>query len=153
MKFKHSCFTENTPDNREWLEKLGYEMENMNTEGEYILTYLRKHDGRELYWCAIPLNGAQLERHKYTTRDNIIDCRSNPSLFKAVSAVREDSDYMQWFVNEYPMSYRCNKSGKWKASKWFVWNSEKSRCSFASKATLSELIEKFPIDRNLAIKK
>ncbi len=28
-----------------------------------------------------------------------IDCRSNHQLFKAVTAIRDDSDYMQWFYN------------------------------------------------------
>ena len=31
-------------------------------------------------------------------RDDI-NCIGNPQLFKAVSAMRDDSDYMQWFVS------------------------------------------------------
>lgn len=34
--------------------------------------------------------------------DQCIDCEDNEELFLAIAALREDSDYKQWFVNEEP---------------------------------------------------
>lgn len=89
MKFKYSAFIENTPEMREWLRSIGYCtkcVENdilfTTTRGEYAFLSNR--------------NKGFLEND-----DSVLDCRSNPQLFKALTAVREDIDYMQWFVCDF----------------------------------------------------
>lgn len=81
MKFKYSAFIENTPEMREWLVKLGYK--GHAGDHEFIIASDGHYSGTDLYMKVL-----------YPC----VNCYSNPSLFKAVTAVREDSDYMQWFV-------------------------------------------------------
>lgn len=96
MKFKYSAFIENTPEMREWLERLGYTPLRFSLNGKYLYarscTWANKsHTWKEPYFAT----GNNIEEYS-----DLIDCRSNPELFKAVTAIREDSDYMQWFVRE-----------------------------------------------------
>lgn len=88
MSFKYSCIGDNTPENREWLEKVGYK--DQMIKGNSIL-----------YAC----NGEAYttEPHypsfKLIQKERVLDCRSNPELFRAVTAMREDSDKDQYFKN------------------------------------------------------
>lgn len=97
MKFKHSVIGYNTAENREWLEKLGYK--NMHPsdpdnfrydtiaackDGVYFLTNEISDTVNNIY---------VLEEYGY------INCTDNHDLFKAVSAMRNNSDYMQWFTD------------------------------------------------------
>ena len=41
----------------------------------------------------------------FDKREDLIDCGTNEDLFKAVAALRDDSDYMQWFVTDKEISY------------------------------------------------
>lgn len=59
-----------------------------------------------------------------------IDCGENKELFLAVSALREDSDYRQWFTN---------------GEDWFCSSETKISDNSWRKATLEELIEYFEI--------
>lgn len=127
MNFKYSCFTENTPEMREWLESIGYKR-NINIMNNYPHEY----EDIERWLVA---NSVEY----FTVRPNYqgkhsVDCLGNPALFKAVTAVREDSDYMQWFVsndgNEFNL---CTK-------RLNVYSGVLCR-----KATLSELQEHFKI--------
>ena len=38
---------------------------------------------------------------------NFIDCDDNEELFIALAALRDDSDYMQWFINDYGYCNIC----------------------------------------------
>lgn len=38
---------------------------------------------------------------------NFIDCGDNEDLFLALAALRDDSDYMQWFMNNYGYCNIC----------------------------------------------
>ena len=93
MAFLHSVIGDNTKDNREHLEKLGYDIVNRN-------------DDRTILRTGYPKNNVAISYYDYhlpylrSYIPTIIDCIGNPQLFKAVSAMRDDSDYMQWFVTE-----------------------------------------------------
>lgn len=40
---------------------------------------------------------------------SFIDCGTNIPMFKALAALRDDSDYMQWFTDDYRLEWvRCN---------------------------------------------
>lgn len=92
MKFKYSAFTENTPEMREWIESLGYRNFYNKYDGDTICTVFdRSYDCRN-YKIGQTLFSVYLKMIEP------IDCRSNPQLFKALTSVRTDSDYMQWFT-------------------------------------------------------
>ena len=96
MKFKYSAFIENTPEMREWLESIGYEV-------------VKKEDlqDRDIIRTGYPKGNIAIMYYNYhvpyllSYAKDIIDCRSNPQLFKAITAVRDDSDKDQWFYNEF----------------------------------------------------
>lgn len=85
--FKHSAFIENTPDMREWLESIGYELFKQGHVNENIL-YTEKNG---IYFTSILGFNSLFPK--------MVDCRSNPQLFKAITAMREDSDVFQWFTD------------------------------------------------------
>jgi len=123
MKFKHSAFTENTPEMREWLEELGW-------KSKYI------QEGADIIVCAsnTGLFSAIVEETQQwfkAYKAECIDCRSNPELFKAVTAIRDDSDYMQWFRNIF------------KGGHWFNDKHQRVGPVCYDKMSLKELIEKF----------
>lgn len=82
MAFLHSVIGDNTIENREHLEKLGYKFINLSWDGKYIFT---SNDKSEAYYA----NGSGFGH---------INCIGNPQLFKVVSAMRDDSDMDQYFV-------------------------------------------------------
>jgi len=126
--FTHSAFTENTPEMREWLEMLGYWVFGCRNE-KYIYSYTNQYNqGIVIAWTSedVP-EGAN-------------DCRNNPALFKAIAALRDDSDYMQWYY-----------SNDWDESNW--WLSDRhvvkhkdciiNNVRVWHKATIDELINHF----------
>ena len=122
MKFKYSAFTENTPEMREWLESIGINGIINNTLGNIILVV----NGQ--YMCF------ELEGNLGSNFSDAVDCRNNPDLFKAITAIREDSDFMQWFVCEMGIWWLCDEDKSWKIDpNW--WH----------KATLEELQNHFKI--------
>ncbi len=86
MSFQYSSIGDNTPENREHLEKLGY-LVYKNPDKKYIHPYTNQ------YQQAIAIGWGFEDIPK-----GAIDCRNNPQLFKAVSAMRDDSDKHQYFV-------------------------------------------------------
>lgn len=120
MNFKYSAFTENTPEAREWLRSIDYTIScGHENKHDYIYTY-NKNGYAFSTWKAV------LEDMKSYQSGNLIDCRSNFELFRAVTAIRDDSDYMQWFVD--PCGY---------------WYRDPFDMDGMRKATLDELINKF----------
>lgn len=101
--FKYSCFTENTPEMREWLELVGYYQlaSDWMLENKEKLLCTNHNCG---YYDTLTID----ESNKKRVTEVYIDCRSNPDLFQAVTAMRDDSDYMQWFEVETP----CFEFGK-----------------------------------------
>lgn len=123
MNFKYSAFTENTPEAREWLEKLGYKKVYLNgsfeePEFDYV--------GIDILFTVPEYGHYAISRIFNPVETKFIDCRSNLPLFKSVTAVRDDSDYMQWFID--PCGY---------------WHFNPIYMDGMRKATLDELINKF----------
>lgn len=86
MSFQYSAIGDNTPENREHLEKVGYgEIDKLSCP---CLSLITNNSGA---FFASPMS--------ISNRHNIINCIGNPQLFKAVSAMRDDSDYMQWYYS------------------------------------------------------
>lgn len=140
--FKYSCFTENTPEMREWIESLGYRNFYNKYDGDTICTVFdRSYDCRN-YKIGQTLFSVYLKMIEP------IDCRSNPQLFKAITSVRTDSDYMQWFVIT-----RYNEAKDEIVYEWRLCNTNKfdiDSMPYASiishhKATLTELQEHFKL--------
>lgn len=91
MKFTYSAFIENTPEIREWLKSIGW-------KEKYV------QDGYDIIVCAS--NTGMFSAIIKETQDwfesyskECIDCLGNPNLFKAVTAIREDSDKWQLFTD------------------------------------------------------
>ena len=131
MKFKYTVIGDNTAENREWLRKLGYKNANDNILGDVLYTPT-SYKGDVSFYITTHTPVLSL-----ILKDYVIDCRNNDILFKSVSAVRDDSDYMQWFISDIDFY------GK----EWFLCEKDKIKdcsiyCSF-TKATLEELKEHF----------
>lgn len=96
MAFKQPCFIrKNTPELRKKLEELGYTPNSYecfwDDDNRYLITFISPtgFDGFGLCItdCCILYN------------KSYIDCGDNEDLFLALAALRDDSDYMQWFVS------------------------------------------------------
>lgn len=131
MAFLYSAIGDNTPENREWLEKVGYWVYGLNNE-KYLNSYTNQNEqGIAIGW---DLNDFP---------KNTVNCIGNPQLFQAVTAMRDDSDYMQWFYNQY-------------YNEWSICEQENmfdyfnlDWCAHARKATKDEIIKRFTNDENM----
>ena len=104
--FTQSCFIrKNNPELRQKLKELGYkEWDNfIPSHFPIIYTFSKKEKG--LYTYAI--------NDKCLVRDGEIDCGTNEHLFLALVALRDDSDYMQWFVSKGWKNGFGNLPDKW----------------------------------------
>ena len=90
--FKYSCIGDNSPENREHLEKLGWRRKYIQEEADIIVC--ASNTGM---FSAIAKD-TQSWFKEY--QSECINCIGNPALFQAVTAVRDDNDYMQWFVSD-----------------------------------------------------
>lgn len=93
MGFITNCFIrKNTPELRSKLEELGYKYSTFdNLELDGIITFPSRN--KYSVWANYHFD----ERHNLTLT-SYIDCGTNEELFLALSALRDDSDYMQWFM-------------------------------------------------------
>lgn len=147
MSFTYSVIGDNTPENREHLEKLGINRP-PDTEdlGNVILVYTDDTNIQRYE------TGDSIYDFVDTDLDKVINCIGNDALFQAVTAIREGSDYMQWFTckvkdglgNQLPDSWvLCTQ----KTLQDFGWvnNSPNSygKNTPYHKATLAELQEHF----------
>lgn len=93
--FTQPCFIrKNTLEIREGLEDLGYYSgDPINYECDAICTFVR--DGKAEY-----LNFKIDEDFETNIKDDypFIDCGTNESKFLALAALRDDTDYMQYFI-------------------------------------------------------
>lgn len=133
--FKYSAFTENTSEMREYLEKIGY---NESSISDFDKGYYIKTQTNGIFYT-----------HQFTKglihalwSDKIIDCTGNPELFKAIAAINDENDYMQWFI--------CNQGNI--KDVWFLCDqssmdniSRKNGLTSFRKATIEELKEHFKI--------
>lgn len=102
MSFTQSCFIrKNTPELRNKLEELGYTYIQCGSaewfipieELEYLVTY--------------PTSGYYQGCNGYWHEDDF-DCGDNENLFLALAALRDDSDYMQWFIHDVTKTKRLH---------------------------------------------
>ena len=104
--FTTACFIRvNNPELRSKLEDLGYtNSELFNINNSCLATSTFTDNGN--YNCIPELCVEDINPHsswKYAR----IDCGENISLFLAIAALRDDSDYMQWFVDDYDNWQLC----------------------------------------------
>lgn len=132
MGFTTACFIrKNTPELRKKLEELGYKKYGnpfQITDDSKLITTI---DGEYVPYN-VPLD------------DSFIDCGTNEELFLAIAALRDDTNYMQWFV--------CTSDYKeFDGKEWKVGDFDLNTCpdDFDDilpnwrKATVNELIQHF----------
>ena len=131
--FTQPCFIrKSTGELRDWLTLIGYQYGGKDTDRGEKGIYCNQDEFFEVY------------RYTKPTRDfKIIDCGDDMDLFQSVAALRDDSDYMQWFVCEEDiiiiddiLHKKCD----------FVLHEKLERViqsNLYHKATVSELIEHF----------
>lgn len=136
MGFTTPCFIrKNTPELRKKLEELGYKMlspieyDNLECSDNWV------NDIKSLNDC------------------NGINCGFNEELFLAIAALRDDSNYMQWFITDSILSVSYGDSigndhyFKEPKGVMFFWNENWDNATIISgryhKATVDELIEHF----------
>lgn len=129
--FIQSCYIKkNTVDLQQHLQLLGYTFINKRF-APYILCFSYKNIGIADYFSDLT----------FISKDDI-NCHTNEKLFKAVSALRDDSDYMQYFVSE--IEERWVNQGIYKPRGSFeLCLVDKYPWENAHKATLEELIKYF----------
>lgn len=92
-KFKYSVVGNNTEDNRKWLESIGYVNYHDNVHGEVLCVPIQ-YRSDVLFYETITSELLDL-----IIKDYFVDCIGNDKLFRAVSALRDENDYMQWFTD------------------------------------------------------
>lgn len=134
--FTTTCFIrKDTPELREKLEELGYAIMYGYDTG-FIIT------NPKFGVAFIPVG----PKAKVDENDigEYIDCGTNETLFLAIAALRDDSDYMQWFcddhIDEFKYFFLCeyDNVGKHIHEKMDGWD-----CDGFHKATAAELINHF----------
>lgn len=128
--FTTPCFIKkNTPELREKLEELGY-----------ISHIFNNNDANNIYADKLGTYiSVDIENHPY-----YIDCGTNEELFLALAALRDDNDYMQYFIsNESKQFYKCT-SNKFDFHQEGIANwLSCSSTEYFRKATVKELKEYF----------
>lgn len=125
MSFKYSAFTENTPEMRAYLEGIGRKRKDMGLSHPRFILALGMH---------------YMEVDNPNVPPIVVNCLGNPELFKAVTAIKNDSDFMQWFTDGE--NWICCPTRKWKDYVGLSYNFHLRNCH---KATLEELQEHFKI--------
>lgn len=159
MGFTTSCFIrKNTEELRKKLEELGY---NLLNSGDTTLD-AHNYDGKESHknieeGRAIITSYGNLYGVIYSvdavTKKGRSDCGTNEELFLAIAALRDDSNYMQWFITDSPLSVSYDDSigndhyfTEPKGSMFF-WDENWNHATIISgsyhKATVEELINYF----------
>jgi hypothetical protein len=151
--FTQVCFIrKNTKELREKLEKLGHSFLCRYSE-EYIDRNNKLKGGNELmyncivsdlrrwYYAKPSVLSNRIKKYNY----NAIDCGINEDLFLAIAALRDDSDYMQWFVcNEDHLTPLMNEYKKGDFQLCLAKKAKINKCRPEwHKATVKELIEHF----------
>ena len=136
MFTQNCCIKKNTEELRDKLKALGYKLNHGKTWGKYLVCF-KINGTEECRFVATP----EYDLKNMPDFKNAIDCGTNEALFLAITALRDDSDYMQYFVN--------NKSNEWYCHRPLTeyGNSNDAfeiiRKDKWHKATVGELIEHF----------
>ena len=132
MFTQNCCIKKNTKELRDKLKALGYKLNHGKTWGKYLVCF-KINGTEECRFVATP----EYDLKNMPDFKNAIDCGTNEDLFLAIAALRDDSDYMQWFVDEsstHKTWYLCALVHK---GDCFM------NCKSCRKATVEELIEHF----------
>lgn len=125
--FTTPCFIrKNTPELIQYLRHIGYHSFGKilnDNNSNWIYCFKNKFKIINPSWNNNP---------SFETNLQYVDCKKNERLFKAISALRDDSDYMQWFVSYYGCWILC-KTNK---ADGFIFD-------YAHKASLCEIIKHF----------
>lgn len=136
--FLHSAFIEkNTPELREYLENLGYgrsETHHIDDECLFTNIHTKEYEGISYYYKDFICFG---------NKTKVIDCENNEELFKAIVAIRDDSDYMQWFITEFEQRWVNQGAFMPKGSFELCLIDEYRDIGFGHKASLEKLIKHF----------
>lgn len=104
--FTTSCFIrKNTPELRKKLEELGYTngaWESPHFEYPYLECWPNRKFGLfkgEGFYMTEDDYRLDDKVWTYNPKEDVIDCEDNEELFLAVAALRDDTDYMQWFTD------------------------------------------------------
>lgn len=145
MGFTTPCFIrKNTPELRKKLEELGYshgKPEYYADDDDNKYDFIMCHNGRFFLLSQknhVIRNGHPLKKH------GSINCGTNEELFLAIAALRDDTNYMQWFV--CTSDYKESDDKEWKVG-YFDLNTCPDDFDDIlphwRKATVNELIELF----------
>lgn len=74
-------------------------------------------------------------------RNGGINCEENEDLFLAIAALRDDSDFMQWFI--WGKDTSVAKKGDWSQCRVPLAGEDILRRGYSHKASVKELIEHF----------
>lgn len=126
MGYTHECIlNKNTPEIREKLESLGIRYKYASDVGSDSVIKCRNGSYNtyqsKYYQCL---------KDMFTKATN---CGTNEELFLAIAALRDDSDYMQWFVSGENWYMVTDNRNKFTVLNLNIWH----------KATVEELIENF----------
>ena len=99
MSFKYSAIGDNTPENREHCEKVGYKKHFLDRGSEPLLhTWVGSEPINTPGYSSLPIDSVWNPDHPEYSQD-MIDCRNNPALFRAVTAIRDDSGIHQLYTD------------------------------------------------------
>lgn len=145
MGFTTQCFIRKNTDNiRNRLKELGY----------YCNPYLGWHNLCTCIFGIISVYSLDDDDiNALKERDVLVDCGTNEELFLAIAALRDDSNYMQWFITDSILSVSYDDSigndHYFTEPKgiMFFWDENWDNATIISgryhKATVDELIEHF----------
>lgn len=151
MGFTTSCFIrKNTEELRKKLEELGY---NLLNSGDTTLdahnydgkgSHKNIEEGRAIITSYGNLYGV-IYNVDAVTKKGRSDCGTNEELFLAISALRDDSNYMQWFI--CTEDYIESPAKEWKVGDWDLNTcpdvTYEQQLPHWRKATVEELINHF----------
>lgn len=155
MGFTTPCFIrKNTPELRRGLEELGYS----HGKPKYYADDDNKYDfimcNNGIFFLLSQKNHVIRNGHPLKKRGSV-DCGTNEELFLAIAALRDDSNYMQWFITDsiLSVSYADSIGNDHYFTElkgiMFFWDENWDNATIISgryhKATVDELIEHFKI--------
>ena len=150
MGFTTPCFIrKNTPELRKKLKELGYEILNSGDTTLDAHNYDGKgshksiEEGKAIITSYGNLYGVVYDVDTVTKKGRI-DCGTNEELFLAIAALRDDTNYMQWFV--CTSDYKESDGKEWKVGDFDLNTCPDDFDNILShwrKATVNELIEHF----------
>ena len=133
--FTKQCYIKkNTKELRDKLKALGYKLNHGKTWGKYLVCF-KINGTEECRFVATP----EYDLKNMPDFKNAVDCGANEELFLAIAALRDDSDYMQWFTDGN--TWKNCILNKCDIDSWYRWFGYGDK--MVHKATVEELIELF----------